>query len=89
MLDQGKASRPGEGKRSKGRPPNLTYVARKMVLTMGSTAASGDELGDGSGTVITSKRVLTGADTITVVQQLDECTSRTGYRVSARNVGSQ
>jgi putative transposase len=36
--DPGKASRTGEGKRSKGRPPNRTYFARKMVLTMGSTS---------------------------------------------------
>jgi hypothetical protein len=47
---------------------------------------TGDELGDGSGTVIMLKRTLTGADILTVVQQVGECTSRTGYRVSVRNV---
>jgi hypothetical protein len=66
-----------------------------VVVTMSVPGArirvhdgSGDELGDGSGTVIILKRVLTGVDTITVVQQLGECTSRTGYRVSVHNVGS-
>ncbi len=49
---------------------------------------SGDELGDGSGTVIMLKRAITGADTITVVQQVGKCTSSTGYRVSARNPSS-
>lgn len=51
--------------------------------------AGGVELGDGSGTIIVLTRPLTGADTITVVQQIGECTSRTGYRVSARNPGSK
>lgn len=45
----------------------------------------GIEIGDGSGSVIMLTRALTGADTITVVQQLGDCTSSTGYRVSARN----
>lgn len=49
---------------------------------------SGTELGDGSGTVIMLNRALIGADTITVVQQLGQCTSLTGYRVSVRNPGS-
>jgi hypothetical protein len=49
----------------------------------------GIELGDGSGTVIVLKRAVTGADTITVVQQLGECTGKTGYRISARNSGSK
>jgi|GEM_PF-1734529 len=48
----------------------------------------GNELGDGSGTVIMLNRAITGADTITVVQQLGECTSSTGYRVSVRNANS-
>jgi hypothetical protein len=51
--------------------------------------AGGVELGDGSGTIIVLTRPLTGADTITVVQQIGECTSKTGYRVSARNPGSK
>lgn len=46
---------------------------------------TGDELGDGSGTVVMLKRTLTGADILTVVQQVGECTSRQGYRVSVRN----
>jgi len=46
---------------------------------------TGDELGDGSGTVILLKRVLTGADTLTVIQQLGDCVSRTDYRISVRN----
>ena len=47
--------------------------------------ASGKEIGDGSGTVIVLTRALTGADVITVVQQVGECTSKMGYRVSVRN----
>ncbi len=47
--------------------------------------ATGDELGDGAGTVIALKRAITGADTLTIVQQLGECTSSTGYVVSVRN----
>lgn len=47
--------------------------------------SGGVELGDGSGTVITLRRALTGADILTVTQQLGNCMSRTGYRVSARN----
>lgn len=43
--------------------------------------AANDELGDGSGTVVLLSRALTDADVITVVQQVGECTSRTGYRV--------
>jgi len=46
---------------------------------------SGKELGDGSGTVITLNRTLTGVDILTVVQQLGDCTSSTGYRISAGN----
>ena len=35
--------------------------------------------------VIALNRVLTGADTITAVQQVGECTSSTGFHASARN----
>lgn len=45
------------------------------------------ELGDGSGTVIILRRPLTGADTITVVQQIGDCNSRMGFRVSVHNPG--
>ncbi|MES1240618.1 MAG: hypothetical protein ABUT39_03270 [Acidobacteriota bacterium] len=45
------------------------------------------ELGDGSGTVILLKRAITGADVLTVVQQVGKCTSKSGYRVSVRNQG--
>lgn len=45
---------------------------------------SGDELGDGSGTVITLKRALIGTDILTVVQQVGGCTSSKAYRVSVR-----
>ena len=47
---------------------------------------TGDELGDGSGTVIMLRRSITGTDIITVVQQVGECTSSTGYRISVRNI---
>ena len=47
----------------------------------------GDELGDGSGTVIMLKRAINVGDVITAVQQLGECTSRTAVRVSARGGG--
>ncbi len=43
------------------------------------------EIGDGSGTVIVLSRALTGADVLTVLQQVGDCTSMTGYRVSVRN----
>ena len=46
-----------------------------------------DELGDGSGTVIMLKRAIIVVDVITAVQQLGECTSRTGVRVSVRGGG--
>lgn len=45
------------------------------------------ELGDGSGTVIILRRPLTGADTITVVQQVGECNSAMGFRVAVHNPG--
>ena len=44
-----------------------------------------DELGDSSGTIIMLKRAITGVDILTVTQQVGECTSSTGYRVSVRN----
>jgi hypothetical protein len=47
--------------------------------------AANIEIGDGSGTIIVLSRVITGTDTLTVVQQVGECTSKTGYRVSVRN----
>lgn len=50
--------------------------------------SGGIELGDGSGTIIVLNRALTGADTITVVQQVGQCTSGTGYLISARNPDS-
>lgn len=48
----------------------------------------GKEIGDGSGTVIMLSRAITGADTLVIVQQLGECTSKTGYKVSVRNPNS-
>lgn len=50
--------------------------------------ATDDELGDGSGTVIQLKRAITGADTLTVVQQVGDCMGKRGYLVSVRNPGS-
>jgi hypothetical protein len=47
--------------------------------------ATNKEIGDGSGTVIMLTRPITGTDVLTVVQQVGECTSKTGYRVSVRN----
>ncbi len=49
--------------------------------------SSNTELGDGSGTVIILRRALTGADTVTVTQQVGDCRGRTGYRVSVHNPG--
>jgi len=49
---------------------------------------TGVELGDGSGTVIMLRRALTGTDILTVVQQLGQCTRRTGYRVNVRNASA-
>lgn len=46
---------------------------------------AGKEIGDGSGTVIWLSRAITGTDTITVVQQLGDCTSKQGFLVSVRN----
>jgi hypothetical protein len=43
--------------------------------------AGGVEIGDGAAPVVVLRRALTGSDVITVVQQVGECTSRTGYRV--------
>lgn len=50
---------------------------------------SGDELGDSSGTIIMLKRAITGVDILTVTQQVGECNSGTGYRVSVRNPKAQ
>jgi hypothetical protein len=50
--------------------------------------ANADELGDGSGIVIQLKRAITGADTLTVVQDVGPCEGRKGYLVSVRNPGS-
>ncbi len=50
---------------------------------------TGDELGDSSGTIIMLKRAITGVDILTVTQQVGECTSSTGYRVSVRNPKAQ
>ena len=42
------------------------------------------EIGDGSGNVIVLGRNLVVGDVLTVVQQIGECTSKTGYRISVR-----
>lgn len=47
--------------------------------------ASGIELGDGSGDVIWLNRAITAADVLTVVQQVGDCVSDEGYRISVRN----
>jgi hypothetical protein len=44
--------------------------------------ASSTEIGDGSGDIIVLSRALTSSDVLTVVQQVGECTSRSGYRIS-------
>jgi hypothetical protein len=41
----------------------------------------GNEIGDGSGVVILLSRPLQAGETVTVVQQLGECTSRQGYQI--------
>ncbi|WP_394844716.1 hypothetical protein LZC95_47680 [Pendulispora brunnea] len=46
--------------------------------------AGGNELGDGSGTIIVLSRNLTDSDVLTVVQQVGDCRSKTGYRISVR-----
>ncbi len=50
---------------------------------------AGAEIGDGSGTVIVLRRAITNTDTLTVVQQVGECTSKNGYRVSVRSENSK
>jgi hypothetical protein len=45
--------------------------------------AAGNEIGDGSGTVITLKRAIMAGELLTVVQQIGECTGRFVYRVRA------
>jgi hypothetical protein len=44
--------------------------------------ASAAEIGDGSGTVIPLSRAVVAGDQLTAVQQIGECTSRNGYRVT-------
>ena len=46
---------------------------------------SNNEIGDGSGFVITLSRPITGADQLSIVQQVGECTSRQAYLISVRN----
>jgi len=43
--------------------------------------ANGIEIGDGSGTVITLTRAVMAGEFLTAVQQVGECTGRTGYRI--------
>jgi hypothetical protein len=43
------------------------------------------EIGDGSGTVIMLSRVLIAGERLLVVQEVGECKSRTGYRISVHN----
>ena len=47
--------------------------------------AASIEIGDGSAPVVFLTRPVTGADTLTVIQQVGECLGKTGYRVSVRN----
>ncbi len=51
--------------------------------------ASDKELGDGSGSIIVLNRAITGADTLTIVQEVGKCTSKKGYRVGVRNTKAQ
>lgn len=44
--------------------------------------ASATEIGDGSGTFIVLSRAIVAGDQLTAVQQIGECTSRTGYQVT-------
>ncbi|WP_337043827.1 hypothetical protein [Emticicia sp. 17c] len=50
---------------------------------------SGKEIGDGSGSIIKLSRKITGTDTLIVVQQVGECTSKEGYKVGVRNASDQ
>lgn len=50
---------------------------------------SNTEIGDGSGVVIVLRRAITGADTLTVTQQVGNCVGTKAYRVSVRNPGSK
>lgn len=47
------------------------------------------EIGDGAGTVIWLTRPITGADTLTVTQQVGDCMGTKGYLVNVRNPGSK
>ena len=47
--------------------------------------ASNTEIGDGSGSVIVLSRNLVIGDVLTVIQQVGECTSKTGYRIAVRS----
>jgi len=49
--------------------------------------AASIEIGDGSGDIIWLSRALTASDVLTVVQQVGECTSKAGYRISVRGNG--
>lgn len=66
-------------------PPTISVPGARIRVYDGG----GIEIGDGSGAVIVLSRALTGADTLPLVQQLGECTSSTGYRVSVRNASSK
>jgi hypothetical protein len=43
------------------------------------------EIGDGSGTVIRLRRILVAGETLTVTQEVGECKSRKGFRISVHN----
>lgn len=45
--------------------------------------SGGNEIGDGSGTIILLSRDIVPGEVLTVVQQVGECTSRTGYIIRA------
>jgi hypothetical protein len=47
--------------------------------------ASATEIGDGSGTFIVLSRPVVAGDQLTAVQQIGECTSRSGYQVTVPN----
>jgi hypothetical protein len=95
LCDRGDPLETGEVARCEELPaPRIRLPqagATFVVITESATGArirvydaAGIEIGDGAGTVILLSRTITAADTLTVVQQLGECTSGTGYRVSVR-----
>lgn len=45
--------------------------------------SGGNEIGDGSGTIVILSRAIVAGEALTVVQQVGECTSRTGYVIKA------